>query len=248
MISQIFFQDHLKTTLVRKVDRHNKEISITHCSYTYTLSVYIRDKSPNLIVHHHHHINDCSDYYWYHTHDYWSYPHPKLNFESVHCLTFISVVNKHCFFILLAIKVLCQNPIDHSEHENLIPLCDPHRTHGHCCGGIGYHPLSQLCCLGAIQPVSGPRYSCCGKTFYNTGMQLCCSGVVKPKIGSQNYCCGKTPFYTGKQLCCSGVVRPKSRQQNACCGTSAYDTYRQICCIRSIFPKFYGRTLAKCCG
>ena len=63
MISQIFFQDHLKTTLVRKVDHHSKEISITHCSYTYILSVYIRDKSPNLIVHHHHHINDCSDYY-----------------------------------------------------------------------------------------------------------------------------------------------------------------------------------------
>ena len=133
---------------------------------------------------------------------------------------FFLVVNKHCFFILLAIKVLCQNPIDQSEHENLIPLCDPHRTHSHCCGGIGYQPLSQLCCLGAIQPVSGPRYSCCGKTFYNTGIQLCCSGVV----------------------------RPKSRQQNACCGTSTYDTYRQICCIRSIFPKFYGRTLAKCCG
>lgn len=119
---------------------------------------------------------------------------------------------------------------------------------GGCCGGIGYNPVTHICCGSKIHERTSRDLDCCGNGTFSTHQKedhICCNGALQRTHHGRIQCQGTTAFNPDRETVCDGVRYPVLH--GTCCGSSLMDAETEICCEGTAFPKSSSTSLA-CCG
>lgn len=155
----------------------------------------------------------------------------------------------------------CESILVLLEEEMRSPKDDRHRKARHLlepsflCWNIvpfrikWYNPMTQICCNGIHDRISGDEIccgnevvnetgtlGCCGMEAYNTVTSLCCGDRIYNKSNASIQCCGSTTYDSSTGL--------------SCCNNHVYDSARQFCCNNNVLYDNIGRrdNHGSCCG